>query len=202
MLEYFSNVLAAVRFGLTLDTTRLSGAAVHPNAFWIAVGMIVLVGASVLLGQSVGLFLSRVPPRRFLLSLLLNGVLFVFGVLFWSLLVWWLGWLFLPTVDASYRRVALVIALSYAPFVFGFLILLPYAGIPIDVLLYVWSALLAVRGVEYVFQTGFWPALWVVFGSFLVMFLVQSTIGKPIQAISNRLLGISGKSVRQQLGVD
>ncbi len=199
MLEYISQVMNAIRLGLTMSPQTLAVVQVPPNARWVALGLLVVAGVSMLLGQSVVLFVNRVPPKRFTLSLLVNGLLFVAGIFFWALMVWATG-NFLLAETATYRQILLIIALSYAPLVFGFLILLPYAGSAIQVLLYVWSMLAAVRGVETLFAAGFWASLVVVTLSFAMMFTIQTTIGRPIWAIGDRMLGIDrAATVRDQL---
>lgn len=201
MFDYIAQVMNAIRLGLSMSPQTLAVVQVPPNAGWVAVGLVVLAGISMLLGQSVSLFMNRVTPKRFALSLLVNGLLFVAGIFFWAFLVWLLG-NFLLAESTTYRQMLLIIALSYAPFVFGFLILLPYAGIPVQVLLYVWSMLAAVRGVNYLFQSGFLPSLVVVTVSFLIMYAIQITIGRPIWAIGDRMLGIDKQiTVRDQLGL-
>ena len=125
MLEYISQVMNAIRLGLTMSPQTLAVVQVPPNARWVALGLLVVAGVSMLLGQSVVLFVNRVPPKRFTLSLLVNGLLFVAGIFFWALMVWATG-NFLLAETATYRQILLIIALSYAPLVFGFLILLPY----------------------------------------------------------------------------
>lgn len=201
MFDYIAQVMNAIRLGLSMSPQTLAVVQVPPNAGWVAVGLVVLAGISMLLGQSVSLFMNRVTPKRFALSLLVNGLLFVAGIFFWAFLVWLLG-NFLLAESTTYRQMLLIIALSYAPFVFGFLILLPYAGIPVQVLLYVWSMLAAVRGVDYLFQATLLPSLVVVTVSFLIMYALQITIGRPIWAIGDRMLGIDKKmTVRDQLGL-
>jgi len=202
VFEYISQVMNAIRLGLTMSPQTLAVLQVPPNARWVAFGLLVVAGASMLLGQSVILFVNRIPPKRFTLSLLVNGMLFVAGIFFWALMVWATG-NFLLAETATYRQILLIIALSYAPLVFGFLILVPYAGPAIQVLLYVWSMLAAVRGVEAVFTAGFWASLIVVTVSFAMMYAIQTTIGRPIWAIGDRMLGIDRTAtVRDQLHLD
>lgn len=199
MLEYISQVMNAIRLGLTMSPQTLGGLQAPPNAGWVAVGLVVVAGISMLLGQSVVLFLNRVTPKRFALSLVVNGLLFVAGIFFWAFLVWATG-NFLLAETATYLQILLIITLSYAAFVFGFLILLPYSGPAIQVFLYVWSLLAAARGVATIFQAGFWLSLVVVAVSFGIMFAIQTTIGKPIWAIGDRMLGIDKTAtVRDQV---
>ena len=50
-------------------------------------------------------------------------------------------------------------ALGYAPLLFGFLILLPYLGNIIFVVLRIWVLLAVLVGVSVAFTFGFWPSL-------------------------------------------
>jgi hypothetical protein len=100
------------------------------------------------------------------------------------LVVWVIGnWLF--TAEPSFALVLRLIGLSYAPLVFGFLILMPYLGPFVQRLLYAWSFMVALRAVSFTFQVGFWPALLCVGIGWLLLMLLTATIGRPIIAVRN-----------------
>jgi len=139
-----------------------------PNAFIVALetpgiwkpalGILFLGGISDMIGQSVVLFANRVSPRRFLVSLLMGGAMLVISVFFWAASIWAIA-SFIFDAHRLLRDVLIVIALSYAPLLFGFLILLPYFGNIIQKLLRVWIFLALLIGVAVAFQFGFWQAL-------------------------------------------
>jgi hypothetical protein len=80
------------------------------------------------------------------------------GWVFWSASVWVIGRR-LFGAEPPFDLLLILIGLSYAPLVFGFLILMPYLGPFIHRLLYVWSFLISLRAVSLLFQVGSWPAL-------------------------------------------
>src|SRR4051794_8627960 len=91
ILDYFATLWRVINEALWLEPTVLSaagsaaGTPAGPRAFALAFGVIILAGISSLLGESVTLFVNRVKPVRFALSLLLNGLLFIVGWLVWAL---------------------------------------------------------------------------------------------------------------------
>src|SRR5947209_6980687 len=75
-------------FGLLGGAMRLDPAAfravqVSTGAEPLILGILLLAAISVTLGQSAILLANKVTRRRFVSSLLLNGALFVVGVLIW-----------------------------------------------------------------------------------------------------------------------
>ena len=168
---------------------RAAGAAAteaSPRAFALAAGVVVVAGVSTLLGQSVTLFINRVRPGRFALSLCLNGLLLVVGWLVWAFVLWLIGrWLF--PISPTYLTTLLLTALSYAPLAFGFLILIPWLGPFIQRLLSVWSFLIVVGAVMHEFQVGFIAALVAAGSGWLALLLLTLTIGRPIIALRTHL---------------
>jgi hypothetical protein len=184
MFEYLWSVWQAIQLGLNLQPDMVQIAETYPNAEWIAFGVVMAAGISVLLGQSVILFLNQVTPGRFIISLVTNGLLLGIGWLLWSASVWAIGnWLFDET--PSFNLMVRLVGLSYAPLVYGFLILLPYLGPFVQRLLYTWSFIIALRAVAYTFQVGFFPALLCVGLGWLIIMLLTATIGRPLVAFRN-----------------
>ena len=184
MFEYLWSVWQAIQLGLRLQPDVVQIAETYPNAGWIAFGVVMVAGISLLLGQSVILFVNQVTPGRFVVSLVSNGILLVVGWIFWSVTVWVIGSWFLEE-QPEFVLVTRLIGLSYAPLVYGFLILMPYLGPFVQRLLYAWSFLIALRVVEFSFQVGFWPALFCVGVGWLLLMLLTSTVGRPLVAVRN-----------------
>ena len=109
----------------------------------IVVGIVFLGGASTLLGQSVVLFLNRVRKGRFFFSLVVNGLLYLLQFTVWGIVIYVVA-LFLFEKTPTRSDVLLLIGLSTAPYVLGFLALIPYMGPFIGKLLSVWVFLLQV----------------------------------------------------------
>lgn len=184
MFEYLWSVWRAIQLGMSFDPDVVRIVETHPNAIGIALGVVMVAGISLLLGQSVILFLNQVSPGRFAVSLISNGVLLVVGWIFWSLVVWVIGNEIFDQ-DVHFGTMLALIGLSYAPLVFGFLILMPYLGPFVQRVLYAWSFIVALRSVEYLFGVGFFRALICVGIGWLLLMLLTSTIGRPLVALRN-----------------
>ncbi len=130
---------------LRLDPEVYRAVILHPQGTRFAVLILFLAGLSSTLGQSVVLFANRVKLRRFLFSLVMFAISLVISAFLWAFTIWVLVEWF---TDNSWLLIDVwtVVALSYAPFVFGFLILLPYLGRIIDDILRVWVLLAMLAG--------------------------------------------------------
>ncbi|HEY9752017.1 MAG TPA: hypothetical protein V6C46_03645, partial [Coleofasciculaceae cyanobacterium] len=170
--------------------------------FWLALLVVLLAGLSLAVGQSIILFINRVKPIRFVFSLLLNAILFVFGFLFLVFSTWLicqLPW----SVQVSFPTLVKVIGLAYAPLLFSFLGALPYLGYPILALLSVWNLLAIVAGFAALTSISWAAAFsYVAFGWFVKQVL-ENTIGKPIaqlgKELANRVAGVELAQNRAEL---
>ncbi|HEY2476571.1 MAG TPA: hypothetical protein VGI19_17455 [Candidatus Cybelea sp.] len=157
------------------------------NGALVAVAIVLLAGFSESVGQSVVLFANRVKPTRFVFSLAIEAVLFVFGYGFMVLSTWAIGLLPLAT-RVPIAAIALAFALSYAPLLFAFFGALPYLGVPIVWLLRVWHLLAMLVGFAAVSGVSIgWAALYVGLG-WLVLVTAQQSFGKPIATLGARLV--------------
>lgn len=155
------------------------------NTGWAILTIAILGGAGLLLGQSVILFVNRVSPGRFVLSLLLNGIVFTISLIIWSVLIWLIGSLVFPE-QPRFGLVMRLVGLSAAPYVFGLLVLIPYLGEGIYRILGVWSMLIASGATAYSFKVGWWPAIAVVGLSWLLIWVMSNTIARPVIALRNK----------------
>jgi hypothetical protein len=188
MIEFISLVFEVIGRALRLDPALLRAAEALPPAQgdWVVVTVALLAGASQLLGQSVTLLANRVSPGRFTISLLLNGIIFALGLLIWATTIWLVaGWLF--AVPQSLNVVLRMVALGSAPWVFGFLVLIPYMGTFIGRVLAVWSFLITLGAIRFAFQVELWAALVAVGAGWLLMMLLSLTIGRPVVLLRNWL---------------
>src|SRR3954449_4887476 len=86
-----------------------------------------LAGLSFLIGQSTILFINQVSPFWFVISIVVNAVLFSFHFALWSVAIWLLNaWAF--GTQQAFGSLARMVGLGSTPFIFGWLILLPYFG--------------------------------------------------------------------------
>ena len=124
----------------------------------LALVILFLAGISDTIGHSVVFFANRVPRRRFLFAIIVEAFVFVTGVFIWAASIWLMAG-FLFDAQQNYLNVVETVALGYAPLLFGFLILLPYLGNIIFVILRIWVLLAVLVAVAVDYNFGFWPAL-------------------------------------------
>ncbi len=157
LFDFALQLWATAGATLRLSPDLLARTTASADGDLVIAAMTVLAGASLLAGQSVILFVNRVRPGRFALSLLVYGVVFALSLALWAVIVWcWAVVLFgarQPLVSAL--RIA---GLSSAPLLFGCLIFLPYLGAPIDWALRIWSALIVLEIVRTSFAAPLWAA--------------------------------------------
>lgn len=173
-----------------------------PGAGQVAVIVVILAGLSEAFGESVVLFLNRVSPRRFLLSLLISAIIFAATYFFLAASIWAVAQLGFRA-EVGFAVTASVVALAQAPRLFGFLVFLPYFGLPISVLLWIWSLLATTRGVAEVFALGpLQTAATMALGGLLFLTL-QRTVGRPLLALARvtrrRVSGVDLITDRQLL---
>ncbi|MGF1538293.1 MAG: CAAX protease, partial [Elainellaceae cyanobacterium] len=134
-----------VGWTFALSTDALRNIATLPEGIWIAAAVALLAGLSQAIAQAVVLFINQVKPLRFVLSLVVNGVLFAAGS-FFLIASTWLITLLPWSEDIPFRTLATILGVSYVPLIFSFFGALPYLGVPILTLLSVWHLLAMVIG--------------------------------------------------------
>lgn len=175
----------------------VSGAiALNPEAFeqihTLPLGMeaallvMFMAGFSLAIGQMITLFVNRVKPIRFLLSLLMMSVIYVFSNGFWVLSTWLVSHILFAS-SASFTTVLRTLGLAYAPLMWGFWVALPYLGMRIFVLLSLWSLLAFVTGLEIATDLNTWQAFWCSALGWAVLQVLHRVIGRPAAAIGNWL---------------
>lgn len=151
-------------------------------AYPVTLTILFLAGVSKELGQCVVLLVNRVKPGRFVISLLVSGAILVLSIIFQVSIIWLIG------ISIFHRHEDIVylfstISLAYAPLLFGFFILLPYAGSLLDHILDIWCLLAIVIAVSVTLQLPLWQALLCTLCGWLLYQLMKFTVGKPIVAI-------------------
>jgi len=163
-----------------------------PDGTKVSFYVLLLAGLSQAIAQGTVLFVNQVKPIRFVLSLGTAAILFVISTAFWVLSVWAVSHL-LYGADTAFLTVFRVLGLAYAPLLWSFLVAMPYLGVPIGVVLSIWSLLSFVRGFDFVTDLGRWQALWSALLGWIVFQIVQRTIGRPATAfgkwLSNSVAG-------------
>lgn len=160
------------------------------SGFTVALFIVLVAGISQTLGQCIVLFVNRVRPVRFIFSTVVSGVLFACTFLFWGLSITAIIRLFF-NVNIPFLATYRTLGLSYAPQMLGFLVALPHFGIPISIILSIWSLLslvVGIRGLQALSGFSVWEALLCAGLGWIVLQLLQRTVGKPVVALGQSLL--------------
>ena len=158
-----------------------------PLGLFASILVVLLAGLSQTFGQSVMLFVNRVRPLRFVLSIAIAAVLFVFSYNFWVLSTWLVaGWLY--NADLPLVEVIKTLGFSYAPLLLGFLMVIPYFGMPILVVLSIWTLMAIATGLGAISNLGIWQAFECCLGGWLVLQVSQRIVGKAIARITSRIV--------------
>jgi len=150
----------------------------------IAATIILLAGLSQAIGQSIVLFANRVKPLRFVLSLAVSALIFLATFACWVLCIW-LVVNFLFRRDFGVLSIFRVLAVCYAPQIFGFLVALPYFGMPLSVLLSIWTLLGILVGLEAVTNLSSWQSMLAAGLGWFILQLGQRTIGRPLGRLAD-----------------
>ena len=149
--------------------------------------VVLLAGLSQTLGQSAMLFINRVRPLRFVLSLAIAAILFVFNYNFWVFSTWLVcQWFF--QVDVSLVSVIKTLGFSYAPLLFGFSMIIPYFGMPILIVLSIWTLMAIATGLGSISNLGIWAAFECCLGGWIVLQVSQRLFGKAIERLTNKIV--------------
>lgn len=183
-----------VRQALGLNPDIFYQITVASNGLLIAFAVVALAGLSEALAQSLVLFINRVSPQRFGLSLMLSTGSHIIGYLFWTATIWMVGF-YVFDRNVSYESVGRAVGLAYAPQLLGFFVLTPYLGSLFALVLGVWSLLATVVAVQSGLNLSVWQA---VACSGLGWLLVQTwrrTLGRPLlrfeQWLHRRTTGVA-----------
>ena len=173
---------------LTLDHNLWRDLVANPDRirFQFALLIVVLAGFSEAMAQSVVLFLNQVRPHRFIASLLINAVLFTFSYLFYVLSIN----LVARVLYGAPRPDELTfdsIALTYAPLILGFLVLIPYFGRGVQILLSVYHFLALLIAVRITFALEPLQAVVCVAVGWALLTLLSGTLGRPITLLARFL---------------
>lgn len=152
----------------------------------LALFVVFVAGLSQAFGQSIVLFVNKVSPKRFFLSLFINAFIYIFSFLF---LVFSISF----TVNMAFgirqnlRTVVAVTGFAYAPFLFSFTSLAPYLGNFINLLLSLWNLTALIIAVSIVFSLNSYQTVLSTLFAWLLVQLIRATIGRPIQGLSRAI---------------
>jgi hypothetical protein len=181
-----------VQGAMALDPEAFRKVETLPDGIKVSLYVLLLAGFSGAIAQSIVLFANRVKPIRFVLSLGVSALLFVISTAVWILSTWLVSHL-VYQINTSFLTIFRVLGLAFAPLLWSFLVAMPYFGVPIGIVLSIWSLLAFVRGFDVVTGLGRWSALWCAILGWVVFQILQRTIGRPAatlgQWLSNSVAG-------------
>ncbi|EDZ92772.1 MULTISPECIES: Yip1 family protein [Limnospira] len=168
----------------------------------LALTIVLVAGVSQAIGQSIVLFINRVRPFRFVLSLGMAAILFVFTFWFWAASIWLVHNAIFNS-GLNLQATITTLGLSYAPQILRFIVGLPYFGVPIGVFLSIWSLLAEVTAIKAVTNFDTWATFSSVGLGWVLLQILQRTIGSPLmilgQKLTNLVAGTEVVTDRQKL---
>ncbi len=157
-----------------------------PGGIVVALLIVLLAGFSESLGQSIILFINRVPPWRFMLALFITAASHVLGYLLWTVIIWLVG-AYAFGQSAPLIVLASAVGLAYAPQLLAFFELTPFFGNSFSILLSLWSMIAIVIAVRAGLGLETWQAVVVSGVGWLILQLWRRTIGRPVYALGRWL---------------
>ncbi len=164
-----------------------------------------LAGVSEMLGQSVILVVNRVALYRFLASLVFTGVTYIVTALTWTLSTLAIAPLtrvgMLGPGDLS--NVLGVIALAFAPRLFGMLAIAPYFGLALSNLFEAWAMALVIFGLHQALDLPMGAAVFCGGAGWAVSYGLRSFLGhalaKPLGQLRQLISGSPLDHTPQQI---
>ncbi|MBZ0294785.1 MAG: hypothetical protein K8L99_19640 [Anaerolineae bacterium] len=164
--------------------------------FTILLPIILLAGFSDTIGHAAVLFANRVRPNRFAITILVNTVLFIIGYLIWVIMVALVSFLVFRR-ETAFVRAMYAVAAAYVPFIYGFLIALPYIGVLISIILNLITAILLVQLLQVFFPYNLGEAVLCAGISFVAVIIFRLTIGRPVYWVGGKLLSaVAGTTIK------
>lgn len=176
----FTGAMLSRQEGLIAEVYQQDG------VLMLSIVMVLVAGFSEAVGQSVVLFVNGITPRRFIISIMMSGVLFLGGYLLWVGSIFLLARLIFR-IDATLLDVVRAVGLGYAPLLFGFLGLIPYFGVGILTLLYFWAFTAIVSAVSVTMGLSTAQALLMSIGGGLLILRIRATFGLPMVKWARRV---------------
>jgi hypothetical protein len=191
------SVVDVIGGALRLDADAYRALLASPHALRLSAAVLVLVGLSWTLGHSAVLFFNRVPPGRFLGTVVALAFSFVLGVLIWTTLVWLIAVVLLRVRDVPITTAVPIAAFGYAPVVLSVFVLIPYAGLGLETVLNTWALLAMLVAVMASFDLGFFGALLCTLLGWAVTKLAPRFAHGPIgRVFDNAWYRVSGSQAR------
>lgn len=190
MLEWFFGLLEGVFEWilslLTFDPVVVQQMESDPRATRIALIIAFLAGMSMLIGDSVILFLNRIRGARFFFSVILSGLALVLLYVLQAVVIFVVGHLIVGD-GPPFANVLRGVMFATAPMLFGFLVLIPWAGPGIARLLQVWVNICLWQIVVVTFGVDVWLGLVITVIGWVAMQFMSWVFSKPVTWIGDRI---------------
>lgn len=204
LIETLGNFLVLADGALGLKAPVFVGAADSP-ALAAALLIAFLSGVSEMIGQSVVLVINRVPLYRFLASLAFTGVIYLVAALTWATSVVLIAPLFGADIVSviGYGGLFAIIAMSYAPRLFGVLTIAPYFGVALGYALDAWVLACVIYGLHAANDLPFRAAAICGLAGWTAGFVIRSLVGHflrgPLTALRRAVSGSALEMSPQEL---
>jgi hypothetical protein len=185
VLELLSAVLAAVG---DVWTFRAPARLTHPHeAVWApAIGVAVLAGLSMMLGNAVVFTINRVSGLRMLAGMAMGAVFMALLRMLSATVIAFAAWAVTQgRIDGE--MIAITYLFALAPLALSVLVFIPHLGLGIGRLLEVWSVLCLVALLSPVLGVGRWTALAISVGGWFLSQLVSRLLARPVAALGSRV---------------
>ncbi|KAB8145128.1 hypothetical protein F8S13_04680 [Chloroflexia bacterium SDU3-3] len=184
--SFLAALWAALGATLGLQVDQISLAVSAPWANEVGITIALLAGISMMIGQSMILFVNRLTPRRFIYSLGFFAVVFSLGQALWAATLWAVAHVVFG-VQGQLVMTLRVVGVGSAPLIFGALIAIPYLGTPIEWGLKIWSMLATLIAMLNTFELNIWQALGCAIGGWLIYQLATRLFGRQLGALRDWL---------------
>jgi hypothetical protein len=182
--QFLSHLLQVIGLALRFTPDLARTVAAYPRPALLSLGVAVLAGISVLVGDSVVLFANRVRPGRFAAGLALNGVLFALSLAVEGVTIWLVA-RYMFGARQPIAMAVMIVFLGSAPLVFGFFNMAATLGPYVSRLLRVWSWLIVVVAVRDGFHLALWEALVCVVLAQTLIWGINLAFRRPLGAVTD-----------------
>jgi hypothetical protein len=175
----------------------------RPDALIISLVILFAAGVSQTVSQSIILFLNQVSKGRFLVSLIIGGLLSIIAYTFWTVSIWVIArWVF--ETNETFTTAFRVLALGQAPLVLSIVTIIPYAGTALSRILHIWTFLLVLFIIEITFHLTSWQSIvcaglgWALFMFFqffsgpvidrVQRLIWKHTTGRPLDVTAHKMI--------------
>jgi hypothetical protein len=171
-----------ISMALRLDPDIYSTMQGSRDGLLISFAVVLLAALSEAFGQSLVLFLNRVRPFRYPLALGITGASNVIGYFLWSTVIWLTVWLIFGQ-QITFAATLIVVGLSYAPQLLGFIELTPYFGNFLGLMLTLWSTAAIVVAIWAGTGLKLWESALTGLATWSAIQLWRRSLGKPMYAL-------------------